>query len=413
MRLLGFLLLISACQYTAPSNTTGDAPGADATDAPVDVPPPTACTAASRECVNADTLRVCPAAGETSVDTACPWGCLDADGTADCGLLQPVGGGVVPGDLAPTGDDVTLATGNDIDSDGTITGITAGFTATTNNGVTVFRFKSLTISGTIVLAGKQPIALVADGPITVDGILDARGACVAGVSRTGGPGGGAGGADGQSAVGPGGGAGNSGNAEGGGGGGHGAGGGTGNSNQAGGAAFGDATITTLAGGGGGGGGEKSEGGGGGGAIQLVSNTSITINATGGINAGGCGAKGAPGGSNDAGGGGGAGGTIVFEAPTVTIAGALAVNGGSGSDENSDGEAGKLDRTRATASGGDGGAGNVPGGGPGGTDEGGGGGIGRIRVNTRSGTATVMDTAVLSPSFTDTATTATQGVATVE
>jgi len=411
MRALGTLLVVAGCQYSPPAGgtPTDDAPGVDA---PVDAPPPTNCTEASRTCVTAETLREC-VPGQQSVDTPCPWGCLDADGTADCGVLQPVGGGVAPGDLVPTGDDVTLTAGNDIDSNGTITGVANGFSTSTNNGVRVFRFKSLTISGTVVLTGDQPIALVADGPIVVDALLDARGACGAGAGRTGGPGGGRGGGIGQNGTGLGAGAGKSGNAEGGGGGGHGTAGGAGNSNQAGGAAFGNPAIMTLSGGGGGGGGENSTGGGGGGGLQLVSNTSITISATGGINAGGCGGGGGPGGSNDAGGGGGAGGTIVFEAPSVTILGVLAANGGSGGDENSDGEAGLLSRTRATASGGDGGAGTTPGGGPGGTDEGGGGGIGRIRVNTRSGTASVMGAAVMSPAFDDSPTTATQGVATVQ
>jgi hypothetical protein len=44
---------------------------------------------------------------------------------------------------------------------------------------------------------------------------------------------------------------------------------------------------------------------------------------------------------------------------------------------------------------------------------GGGGVGRIRVTTLSGTATVDLTALVSPAFTDAVTTATLGVATTQ
>jgi hypothetical protein len=271
----------------------------------------------SRTCTAPDTLVVCADVGAAAVVSNCPWGCLDDDGTADCGVLQPVGGGAVDDDLAPVGADVTLDTGNDIDSGGTITGIPSGdFETGSNNNIRVFRFKSLVVNGTITLTGNRPIVLIADGAITINGIIDARGPCANGAGRNGGPGGTSGGADTAAAAPPGNGTGGSGNAEGGGGGGHAANGGTGNSGNAGGGVYGDAAIGTLTGGGGGGGGQTSQGGGGGGAIQLISNTSITIVATGGINAGGCGGGGGDGGSNDAGGGGGAGGTIVREAPTA-------------------------------------------------------------------------------------------------
>jgi hypothetical protein len=70
------------------------------------------------------------------------------------------------------------------------------------------------------------------------------------------------------------------------------------------------------------------GGGGGGALQISATGSITVSATGRVNAGG----GGGGETVDAGGaGGGAGGALLLEAPTVTIAvgGILAANGGGG------------------------------------------------------------------------------------
>jgi hypothetical protein len=90
----------------------------------------------------------------------------------------------------------------------------------------------------------------------------------------------------------------------------------------GGAAYGTQTITPLLGGSAGGGeGGNFGGGGGGGAIQILSSTSITIGGTGLINAGGAGGVD----GNQA--GGGSGGAILLEAPTVTVAGTLAANGG--------------------------------------------------------------------------------------
>ncbi|MDB4988441.1 MAG: hypothetical protein JWN04_3619, partial [Myxococcaceae bacterium] len=85
----------------------------------------------------------------------------------------------------------------------------------------------------------------------------------------------------------------------------------------GGLAYGSPTLIPLIGGSSGGG---EEGGPGGGAVQLVSATQITIASTGAISAGGAG-----GGNGSS--GGGAGGSILLEAPSVSVLGVLAANGG--------------------------------------------------------------------------------------
>ena len=301
------------------------------------------------------------------------------------------------------------------------------------NGIGVFRVHSLHVASLVRPVGASAVVFIADGDITIDAVIDGRANCFGGGSgQAANPGAVAGGFNGAAAVGPTGGAAGGGSSDaslGGGGGGLGATGGAGGipsaqTRAAGGAAGGDATITLLAGGGGGGGGTSVTGGTGGVAIQLVSRGAITIGAAGGLNAGGCGGSGAvmgtPG-DRGGGGGGGAGGTILLEAPTVTIAGALAVNGGSGgggSTLGANGRAGTLDRNPvaggaatvdAGGAGGSGGAATAPGGqGSDANNAGGGGGaVGRIRINTRSGSATIDASAVMSPALTD-GTTATQG-----
>lgn len=379
-------------------------------DTDIPLPDASLCVAASAECATASTLRSCSGPGAMALDTACVWGCV-ASGVAHCGSLVPSGGAVTPADLDATGlADITLASTTIDSTSGVINGVT-GFVFQVQNNVGIFRFKSLTITQGITIVGTRAVALVADGPIVISGVVDARGSCV---GRSAGPGGGVGAPGSANAGAPGGGTGGGANDDGGGGGGFGAVGGTGRGGQPGGNSFGDPEITILRGGGGGGGGRNGEGGGGGGGLQFVSNGQIVITAVGGVNAGGCGAPDGGGGALDGGGGGGAGGTILLEAPEVVIDGVLAVNGGAGADNNNVGGAGRLDRTPAIGGGADGSAGPIITGRNGvNSGDGGGGAAGRIRVNTRTGTATLGATSVLSPSFVDTPTTATQGIANVQ
>jgi hypothetical protein len=120
---------------------------------------------------------------------------------------------------------------------------------------------------------------------------------------------------------------------------------------------------------------------------------------------------------------------LLEAPAITIDGTLAVNGGGGGGgrvsnggTGTVGEHGTLDRSIAEGGEGDmeggaGAAGDTPDGERGeqasGVGGGGGGGIGWIRINTKTGSATIGTQAVLSPNFDDENTTCTQGQAAVQ
>jgi hypothetical protein len=396
------------------------------------------CTSLTTSCGDPVTLRTCKTLGQLPEPTTCAWGCVDTS-PAHCGTVVPTGGVIDDPDLAPRTDlaALTLTSGGVINTDtGAIgpnvrdpgNGLINGwyFEARTNGSV--LRVKTFDVKTNMYIVGSRPLAIIADGDIHIEGLLAAQGLCA---GNTPGPGGFAGGTGGNAAdvVSGGGGGGDTTSGRGGGGGGHastGGGGGvaTGQSAVAGGSPFGDERITIMRGGGGGGGGGNNggSGGGGGGALQLVSNGTIMIVAPGGINAGGCAGK-----VGDAGGGGGAGGTIVLEAPTVTVGGVLAVNGGGGAGASSgaqQGESGRSDRTRAIGgtspegTGGAGGVGGDPGGLPGASTgtkgSGGGGGIGRIRINSRLGTAAtsaVQPGATMSPSFDDPLP-ATRGIATL-
>jgi hypothetical protein len=399
------------------------------------------CVAASVSCADSSTLRTCVAGTPQPTDTTCLWSC-DATGGAHCTKLQPSGGAVTAANLDPDAQLQAINFAGTIDADtGAMSGlraagpnVIAGIDYHLVNNVAVFRFGSLHITGAVSIGGTHAVAFVANGDITIDGIIDVRGSCS---GNEAGPGGLPGGAIKTSAGGQGGGIGGAGghdNCSGGSGGGHGFAGGqggksSGTSNTTGGGTFGDATISMLVGGGGGGGGGGNSGGaggGGGGALQLASNGTITIGATGaaGVNAGGCGGNLA---TNDGGGGGGAGGAILVEARVIHIGslGVLAVNGGGGGGADSGSTAGTdglLSGAQAnggatgSSRGGKGGAQIMLGGADGADYKnglGGGGGVGWIRINTRAASATLDSGSLLSPALTDTSSTTSQGPAVVQ
>jgi hypothetical protein len=154
-----------------------------------------------------------------------------------------------------------------------------------------------------------------------------------------------------------------------------------------------------------------------------------------VNAGGCGGTGAA--FGETGSGGGSGGAILLQSPITSVKanGVLAANGGAGSTGSSAGrgEHGKLSKSFAigpAATGGYGKGGNgAPGimgtpeqmlaGDPGGPATGnkggaGGGGVGRIRVENRSGSMAVDPAGIVSPVIATGATAATTvGVLTVK
>jgi hypothetical protein len=278
-------------------------------------------------------------------------------------------------------------------------------------GVAVFTLSALTVGAgnTLQIVGTKPVAIVVTGDATIDGSLEALPGKAGGAGapmdhQKGGGMGGGGPFDVGTTTGAGGG-GFCGKG--------GAGGTTGGPAANGGATYGTASLVPLVGGSAGGG-SLSNGvwGAGGGAVQLSAKT-ITIGSSGVVWAGG-------GGGRATGGGGGSGGAILLEAEVITIAGTLAANGGGGGGNYASisiegGEDGQKSAVAAKGSldplygnvGGDGAAaavldgkpgvytGNIAGGQENGGG-GGGGGAGRIRLNTRSGTAQITGT--VSPSM---------------
>ena len=107
---------------------------------------------------------------------------------------------------------------------------------------------------------------------------------------------------------------------------------------------------------------------------------------------------------------------MLQAPQVIIGGKLAVNGGAGagSSVNSHGHHGELARIAATGGGGAGGVAGFPNGANGpSVAAGAGGAIGRIRIETRSGSPEIKAGAMLSPDLTDVATTTIAATAVVD
>jgi len=434
-------VVVAACSFSARS------PGQHPDDAHDDTmivvtPDGGPCTTAGSSCASIDVLRSCTGSGAAYVDTMCGWGCVATPGP-HCGSFAPTSNGVEPTDLVeqPGLGDVTIDGSLTTDT-GSIagtttrsgTGVSNGVGFRIHNNVAIFTAKSFHI-GTLTIGGSIPVAFVATtGDITLTGVTDATGTCS--TLGAAGPGGFAG-ATGKGANGDadattnkGGGAGAAVATSGGGGAGHGGTGGAGTA-AVGGMPYGDDAISTLSGGAGGGagngGGNYGRGGGGGGAVQLVTASSIIVEPAGGINAGGCGGDFGLG-NADSGGGGGAGGTLLLEARTITVSGALAVNGGGGGGGGGGnagpGDNGSLSRTAAAGGvqdgnneyGGAGGAGSNANGSPGGngTNPGGGGGaIGRIRFNTFRAMNLTTSGATLSPDLTDQASTCTSGSAAVD
>jgi hypothetical protein len=162
-------------------------------------------------------------------------------------------------------------------------------------------------------------------------------------------------------------------------------------------ASGTPEIVPLRGGASGGGGVGSRGGGGGAGLQLVAGGAFSMGAGSYIDVGGGG-----GGFGVTAGGGGAGGSILIEASTIQIAGRLAANGGGGGGAGTGLDSGKNGSADSTPA--PGGPGVAPGGqgsagasvegaaapipGAAGVAGGGGGAAGRIRLNSKSGSADV-------------------------
>ncbi len=275
-------------------------------------------------------------------------------------------------------------------------------------GVVVFRNLELLPGSTLTTRGGRALVLLVTEEVIVQGTID-----VGANGRTAGPGGGTGGDRRRDGGQPGGGQRGDldgilgGQQGGGGGGGHAAAGGRGGTDDGGTGGNGGVLIPDpegepLVGGGGGAGGadvdDGGPGGGGGGAIQITAGTRILVRSAGVIRAPGAGGSR----SGEGAGGGGAGGTVYLEAPTVTMNGTLAVNGGGGGGAGDGSTAGSrgqdvADRTPGGTEGPGNGSGGLGGGGggleglPGGDGDpggGGGGAAGRVVLRAAPGALTV-------------------------
>ncbi len=297
-------------------------------------------------------------------DTSCALGCLDAP--PHCAQIVPSNGldlgtttqvmSTIVFDSAVFDTDTGAITGSITRSAGSGVMSDIDFETRMFDGVTlgVFTFHGLHVKpgGIVQFTGAAAAVFLVGGSAMISGTIDGSGGCNSDPSCAG-PGGGLGARDLVTVAGgcgPGATAksvtGNNNDSGGGGGGGGGSGAAgttvTPSSGGVGGAACLATTLVPLVGGSGGGNGSKSDGlvpgkgGGGGGAFQLTALDQITVSGT--ITMGGGGGAGGVAGvmvgttgtaNSGGGGGGGAGGAILLEAPTLTIAGFLAANGGGG------------------------------------------------------------------------------------
>lgn len=433
-----FAVLFAACGSVNEEKADAGSDGASMADAAVDAEidaPPIACTQTT--CTN-DTLEVCGSDNMIERSEHCNLGCFDQ---TRCNRIDPSNGLASSVDQAEGQTDVTLPDGITINTDsgtvngpsGTIAVATSTVTQISGLSIRVLVAKSFTV-GSVRVRGSLPLALVASSTITIRGILD-----VSADGGTPGPGAsicavGTGGASNQGIYSrtP---ANNSGGypmyiwtINGSGGGGFGTAGGGGGTvasaytDGAAGPANGTNTLVPLRGGCAGYATIDSSRGAGGGAIQLVANEEVhLVNAAGNLGiidaGGGGGAHGMPLGHVDTSdstpiyppGGGGSGGGVLIETGKLILDGGTAITAGGGggggygactpsphgadatpSGTASGGACGA--NTRPASSGGAGattGAGDV-GGDCNETNTGeagsGGGGLGRIRINTRDGSA---------------------------
>jgi len=444
MRGLGWLVwlstvstLLAACRIDLPEysadDALADAEPVDSTLVDATAPDAMACTPDTTDCDDSVGRYVeCGSDGSPILEIRCALGCspdvekcLDIDPSNDLApYLDQARTDPAVGSVAFSGDS-TLNTNSGVVFNGPtqidVPSANAG-------GIRVFMFKTLSLVGTLKVTGSLPLAIVADGEISVSGLLDVSAdgvtagpgainsgsqACFGGSNMASAlgyeQGGGGGGGFEVGAVG-----GQSGDLD---------------SGWPGGAPVANTTGVPLEGGCRGGrvftttlrgNMHASQGGRGGGAIQLVSSTAIEITGNGKIDAsGGGGASTSP--ANGillGGGGGGSGGMILLEAPVIAIDGpavAISTKGGggaaagNGSSVAMNGADGGTDGSPAA-----GGGGTLAHGGLGGTEEsapipggagsgagtrggGGGGSAGRARFNSGDGGANPQNgAAVLSP-----------------
>lgn len=428
MRWSLLVLCVAGC-FSKPADVDFDASPFDARaidgraiDANVDAPAPdaivpdavTECPPSTIICDDATSTYVdCDATGTPTFSMHCPLGC--STNSEKCVDVDPSNGLAAQLDLARD-DGATVAFSGNSTIDTTTGVVFNGANSITVpsapvNGMRVFRFKSLSVAGTLRVTGNDMLAIVVDGDVTIAGVLDVSsdwsstgiagpGAdptfAAATVTTKAGTGGG-----GNHQVGAHGGDFTGGPAAGG----------------AGGAGQSDPDLVPLRAGMAGGTSMivgTIPGGLGGGAVQIVSRTTISVLGSGVIDA-----SGAGGSANTIlvtpGVGGGAGGTVLLEAPQLTLDGAgvvVSTKGGGGSDtgfngcttcQGSDGgyDAAAAPGGTGAAAGGNGGTGaTAPTVGSNGASAGGGGGgsVGEARFNTTAGTINPQNGAAIRSAF---------------
>jgi hypothetical protein len=426
----GYHCVADLCESSHPVADAGGGGASPDARPPADAPPAGSCTASTTTC-NGDNLVTCDSGGHATT-VPCALGCNAAVSPAVCLTLSPSNLDASSCDRGPLLTGIAYPSGPTQVSTDDCTGGSVVAQASAGPDLCVFHYSDITVpaDAVVTFVGHRIPVLVATGSISLEGTID--------VSAKGprpGPG-----ASGLALVVRGA-SGDSGTGAGAGGGGHLTAGGSGgtaagtSTSEAGGAAGGNPALSPISGGGFGGIGGRpcvnlcptpldSRGGAGGGAIEMVGCQSLTIGAAAMINAGGGGGPGGdpptvdkpPGGGD----GGGAGGSILLEAPVLNLpSGAtLVANGGGGGGGGSrvasalaggPGEDGAVVVKPAgggASSAGKGGEGGTGGGAngtsppkPGGNGDsagGGGGAAGRIRLNTRSGHATVASGVITSP-----------------
>lgn len=358
------------------------------------------CKANATTCADG-TLSVCNTDGKSTTDTACVLGCSPDD--SRCATFAPSNSLSDALAMAASEGDVVFPGVANIDDAGQIVEDQTGAVSNVKSilvsqigvaSIRVYIAKSFSFHSANVMSATDathPIAFVATGPITFDGVVDAA----ITTRHNFGPGG-------QISTAP---CTGEGGGRGGGGGGNATAGGRGSPmavsiptpGAAGGPAQPADVFEPLVGGcaGGNDGDPTLFGGLGGAALEFVSLTSITVSGSGTINVGG------HGGGDDM--GGGAGGNVLFEAPAVTIDGKVTANGGSGGACGMEGNNGTLTAMPAARVGGcmssggispaysgaGGTATDAPGDGLADTANlrggGGGGSVGRVEIKTLDGT----------------------------
>lgn len=277
------------------------------------------CTPGASRC-DGETLRVCNPDGMSEQEEICALGCEPTE--MRCLTFDPSHGlgahfesaASLPAAVLPDGARINTTTGAIVDAtDLPIPVQSIVITQLAGPSIRVFLASSWTM-GAATVSGDHAFAVVSDGDVVINGVLDASatrtnsgpgalqtGACVGGALSSGG--GGAGNAT-AGAIG--------GDDE------------QGNFGTAGAQLLPSGSLTGGCRGGSdldGNGAVSGQGGGGGGAVQLASRRSVVIAATGLIDVG------AGGGDPDA--GGGSGGNVLLEAPRVTLHGGVVTNGGAG------------------------------------------------------------------------------------